>query len=351
MKRKPERVGLPPGTIVFTGKPNTEPVYVHHLQYRENHLKEHEFDTTSDFALDSADKNCVDWYDIRGIHNTDLVQRIGKSFNIHRLILEDVVDIYQRPKMDEYESGLFYLIKSLRFDPVEKKVKTEHIGIYFQQGLTISFQEHASDIFQKVRDRIVSSSGMIRQRGADYLAYALADVIVDNYFVVLEEIEALMEELETEIMTDHETSQKHKMLSMKKELLKVRKNIAPLREALSQLSKTESPHIASSTVFFLRDLYDHVIQCLDMVESFRDLNAGLQDLYHAELSFKMNQVMQVLTLVSTIFIPLTFLAGIYGMNFKNMPELESQYGYYILLGAMLLIGLGLFLIFRRKRWL
>jgi magnesium transporter len=351
MKRTHEQVGLPPGTVVFTGKPSEDPVYVHHVQYKEGHLKEHEFDTSTDFALESDDESCVDWYDIRGIHDTDLVQRIGQAFNIHRLILEDVVDVYQRPKMDEYESGLFYLIKSLRFDPTDKKVKTEHVGIYFQEGLVISFQEYSSDIFQKVKSRIVGSSGMIRQRGADYLAYALADVIVDNYFVVLEEIESLLTELESEILTNHENSQKHKMLSMKKELLKVRKNIAPLREALSQLSKTDSSLIADSTVFFLRDLYDHVIQCLDMVESFRDLNNGLQDLYHAELSFKMNQVMQVLTLVSTIFIPLTFLAGIYGMNFKNMPELDNPYGYYILLGAMLFIGLGLFLYFRKKRWL
>lgn len=284
------------------------------------------------------------------MHDSNLIQLLGKTFELHPLILEDVVDIHQRPKFEEYENGIFIVIRALSFDRQAVKIKTEQIAIYFRKGLLLSFQETESDLFAAVRNRVHSGKGRIRRKGADYLSYALLDNIVDHYYIVLDEVENVVEGLEEELLTNPGHSIKEKIHSLRKELLVVRKSIAPLREAISRFSKSENDLIEESSVVFIRDLYDHTVQIMDMVETYRDMLNGLQDLYISEISFKMNQVMQVLTIITTIFVPLSFLCGLYGMNFDNMPELHFKYGYFILLGVMLLIALGSLIFFKRKKW-
>lgn len=225
------------------------------------------------------------------------------------------------------------------------------MSIYFRNGLLVSFQENETDLFEAVRMRLKSGRGKIRQRGADYLAYALMDTLVDNYLLVLDDIEEIIEALEDDLISEPSNSIKERLHYLKKELLIIRKSIAPLREAISRFSKTENSFIASTTHVFVRDLYDHTVQIMDMVETYRDMLNGLQDLYLSEISYKMNQVMQVLTLIATIFIPLTFLVGIYGMNFDYMPELHWKDGFFALWGLLTVLAIGLVILFKRKRWL
>jgi len=243
------------------------------------------------------------------------------------------------------------VFRALSFDKNKKKVIGEQIALYFKKGLVLTFQEDHTDIFATVRQRIHAGKGKIRQRGADYLGYALTDSIVDNYFIVLDQVEEEIEILEDSLLTAPESSSKADIHQLKKEVIRIRKTIAPLREAISRFSKSENELIEPSTEHFVRDLYDHTIQIMDVVDSYRDMLNGLQDLYISEISFKMNQVMQVLTIITTIFVPLSFLAGLYGMNFEHIPELHHPNGYFILIGVMFLIAVGLLFWFKNKRWL
>nr|WP_299169519.1 magnesium/cobalt transporter CorA [uncultured Allomuricauda sp.] len=351
MNRLRKKTGLAPGSVVFTGNRKVDKVLIHYLQYDGNSLLEKEIDSHSKNELKQSPVDKVDWYDVRGLHDTELVKFFGNNFDIHPLVLEGVVDTYQRPKFEEYDKGNFITLRALSFDKNRVEIIKEHVSIYFNEGFIITFQETESDLFEAVRKRITSSSGRIRQRGADYLAYALVDALVDYYYVVLEEIEEVIEGLEEKMLVELDIKDKTKIHQLKKELLIVRKSVAPLREAIARFSKTDSNVVRDNTQIFIRDLYEHTVQIMDTIDSSRDILNGLQDLFISELSFKMNKVMQLLTLISVIFIPLTFLAGIYGMNFDNIPELHHKHGYHILLGVMLIIVVVLMFIFRRKKWL
>jgi magnesium transporter len=349
-KKKNRKPGLSPGAVVFTGNQKVKDVTIHYTQYNKNDLQSTEFTNKSvpEFIRSSDDK--VDWYDIRGLHDTEFIQQIGNTFNIHPLILEDIADIHQRPKFDEYESGIFIIIKALTFDQEARKVSTEQVSIFFLKGLVISFQEAVTDLFEGVRNRINTGSGRVRQRGSDYLSYALIDNIVDHYYVVLDGFEESIESLEDQLLNDLNDNIKQKIHSLKKELLIVRKSIFPLREAISRFAKCEDDQIDDRTKVFVRDVYDHTIQIMDTIDSYRDMLNGLEDLYLSELSYKMNQVMKILTLIATIFIPLTFLVGVYGMNFEYIPELHWRYSYFTLWGIMIILFVGLMYFFKRKKW-
>ncbi|MEM1321962.1 MAG: magnesium/cobalt transporter CorA [Bacteroidota bacterium] len=349
-KKKPKIVGLPPGSIVFTGNQKVEKVIIHYLVYDSTHFSETTIDNHSQITFKTSDDTQTDWYDIRGLHDINLIETLGRHFDIHPLVLEDIVDIIQRPKLDEYEKGLFITLRALVFDKATLEIKVEQIALYFRKGLLISFQETESDLFLAVRRRIQSGQGRIRDRGSDYLAYALIDNIVDSYYPILDEFEAVIEVLEDKIISDPEENIREQIHHLKKELLVVRKSIAPLREAIGRFAKTEVSFMDEKSKVYIRDLYDHTVQVMDMVESYRDMLNGLQDLYLSEISFKMNQVMQVLTIITSIFVPLSFLTGMYGMNFVNMPELRFKYGYFILLGVMLAIFVGSIVYFRRRKW-
>ncbi len=351
MSKKHKKIGLPPGSVVFTGSRKVEKIGIHYLQYDFDHFKESVLDNHTEITFHQSKEDSIDWYDIRGLHDSNLIETIGKTFQIHPLIQEDIVDINQRPKFEEYENGLFIIIRALAFDKPKVEISTEQVAVYFCKGLLFSFQETQSDLFKSARQRIQSGKGRIRQRGTDYLAYALMDEVVDHYFFVLDQVEQVIEQLEEDLLSKAESNIKDRIHHLKKELFIARKSIAPLREAISKFSKTENEIIDESSSVFLRDLHDHTIQVMDMVENYRDILHGLHDLHLSEISFRMNQVMKVLTIITTIFVPLSFLAGLYGMNFNNMPELQYKNGYFILLGVMVLILVGLLIWFRNKKWL
>ena len=351
MSNHRKKIGLAPGSVIFTGDRKVDKVLIHYMQYDEENSIDKEIDSHSENIFNASPLDKVNWYDVRGIHDTKLIELFGKNFSIHPIVLENIVDVNQRPKFEEYDKGIFIALRALSFNKKKNEVQKEHVVIYFNNGLIITFQETESDLFEAVRKRILSSSVRIRQRETDYLAYALLDVIVDKYYIVLEEMEDVIENLEEKMLVEQNIKDKNKIHHLKKELLIMRKSVAPLREAIGQFSKTESSFVQNNSQAFIRDLYEHTVQIMDSIDSSRDILNGLQDLFISEISFKMNKVMQLLTLISVIFIPLTFLAGIYGMNFDNIPELHYRYGYHILLGVMFVIFIVLLVFFKRKKWL
>ena len=351
MKQKKHRETLPPGSVVFKGDQKVDRIGIHYLKYDAEHLTEQKLDNHTEITFLQSASDTVDWYDIRGLHDTRLIETLGKTFEIHPLIQEDIVDTDQRPKFEEYEKGLFLVIRALSFEKNQEKMNVEHVTIYFKKGLVVTFQETESDLFESVRKRLQARSGKIRTRGADYLVYALADVLVDQYYFMLEDLEEVISRLEEELLDSSDDTMRERIHHIKRTLIGARKSITPLREAVNRFAKSENEIILEGTKVFLRDLYDHTIQVMDMVENYRDMLNGLQDLHLSEISYKMNQVMQVLTIITTVFVPLSFLVGLYGMNFDNMPELHYKYGYFMLWGFMLIIALGLLAWFRRKRWL
>ncbi len=346
-----KKTGLAPGSIVFTGNRKVEKVLIHHLQYDENNSKERVLNNHSESTLTKSKRPIVDWYDVRGMHDTELIDLFGTTFDIHNLILESIVDINQRPKFEEYEKGNFVLLRALTFDTEKLVVKKEHVAIYFNEGFIATFQETESDLFKSVRKRINSERTRIKTRLADYLAFALMDEIVDNYYLVLESIEFEIEILEEKIIDSIDSTNRNKIHHLKKELLILRKSISPLREAISNFYKSESSFIRDDSRVFIRNLYENTVQIMDTVDSYRDILNGLQDLFISEVGFKMNKIMQLLTIISVIFIPLTFLAGVYGMNFEYIPELKFKYSYFILWGVMITIFICMIYFFRKKKWL
>ena len=351
MSNHRKKIGLAPGSVIFTGDRKVDKVLIHYMQYDEENTIDKEIDSHSENIFNASPLDKVNWYDVRGIHDTKLIELFGKNFSIHPIVLENIVDVNQRPKFEEYDKGIFIALRALSFNKKKNEVQKEHVVIYFNNGLIITFQETESDLFEAVRKRILSSSVRIRQRETDYLAYALLDVIVDKYYIVLEEMEDVIENLEEKMLVEQNIKDKNKIHHLKKELLIMRKSVAPLREAFGQFSKTESSFVQNNSQAFIRDLYEHTVQIMDSIDSSRDILNGLQDLFISEISFKMNKVMQFLTLISVIFIPLTFLAGIYWINFDNIPELHYRYGYHILLGVMFVIFILLLVFFKRKKWL
>jgi magnesium transporter len=346
-RQKAKRPGASPGTLEFTGEQRMGEPLVVRVRYNETIF---DVSPAAGKETPAALTGQVTWYDLRGLHDISLVERFGQAFNIHPLVLEDVLNTTQRPKFEEYGSEVFIIITALIYDETLFELHTEQIAIYFSENYLITFQEIQDDTFVAIRERLHSAKRRIRNRKADYLAYALIDNVVDNYFVVLDKIEAQMELLEQEITTRPTKLTKEKIHQLKFQMLAIRKAVMPLREAIGKFARCESNCVEENTGLFLRDLNDHVFRINDLVETYRDMLTGLQDLYLSELSLRMNNVIQVLTIITTIFVPLTFLAGIYGMNFDNMPELHWTNGYFYLLGFMALISLGLIVYFKRKQW-
>ncbi|MCB9081498.1 MAG: magnesium/cobalt transporter CorA [Lewinellaceae bacterium] len=345
-----KKAGLPPGSVVFTGKRKVEHIDIHYLEYNEGEILEQHLDNRNIRSCHVPRPDRVQWYDMRGLHDTELIEAIGSTFEVHPLVLEDIANTQQRPKFEEYDGGIFLVLQALRFDEAEVKVITEQVSLYFGEGFLLSFQEDAEDLFEKIRDRLHAGRGRIRLRGADYLAYAMLDLVIDHYFLVLDQVEVLIEELEADIIGPLAENTKGKIHHLKQEMLVLRRAIAPLREAISRFARAGNEFVTEETVLFIRDLHDHAIQVTDLTDNYRDMLNSLQDLYISEISLRMNNVMQVLTIITTIFVPLTFLAGIYGMNFDNMPELHWKPAYFVLLGVMFVVALALVRYFRYKKW-
>jgi len=292
----------------------------------------------------------VTWINVDGLGNPKRIEELGKCFTIHPLILEDIFNTSQRPKMEDQDQYIYLTLKMLTYPDDVKEIKIEHISMVLGHNFLISFQEDIGDLFDPVRERI-RKEGRIRKLGPDYLAYALIDVVVDNYFVVMEKLEEQVEGLEEELVASPTPDSLQKISRLKRDMIFLRKSVWPLREMINALEQSESVLIKEPTRIYLRDVYNHTIQVIDTLETFRDLVSGMIDIYLSGLSYKMNEIMKVLTLIATIFIPLTFVVGLYGMNFKYMPEIEWEYGYYSVLVVMAVMVAGMLTYYRKKKWI
>lgn len=342
--------GLPPGSLIYTGAGKRHTVNVRRIFYEGETFTETDHDTLANPPTLPMPEG-VTWLDVDGLHDVELIERVGKGLKIHSLVLEDLLNVAHRPKMEDYDTHLFVTLKMLQWDRAKKKVDSEQVSLVLGQNFVVSFQEKPGDVFEPVRDRLRQSSGRIRGRKADYLLFALVDVIVDHYYAVVEGLGERVAELEEAVFANPNEEQLKDIQKLKRQLLQLRRSVYPVRETLNKLEKEDSGLIQEVTYRYFRDVYDHIIQVIDSLESFRDIVSGLKDTYMSSVSFKMNKVMQVLTIISTIFIPLTFLAGIYGMNFEHMPELGWHYSYAVFWAVILVMAVLLLYFFKRKKWL
>ncbi len=342
------RVGAVPGTLVHIGEKRADKVRMQIIDYDEHEVRQLS-PTTIQECLAFKDSKTVTWINIDGLHDISIIETIGKHFDIHPLTLEDILHAEQRPKVEMFPNYAYVVLKMMRIDDADN-LQVEQVSLIITKGCVISFQEQEGDVFDYVRQRIVESKGRIRTMGSDFLAYALIDAIVDHYFVILENFLDETESLESELLTSNHSRLLMEIQDIKRQIIFLRKSIWPLREVLNQLEKYETVIFSAAVNPYLRDVYDHTIQVVDMVEGLRDTISGMMDIYMSSASNRMNEIMKVLTVFSAIFIPLTFIAGVYGMNFEHMPELQLRYGYFAVLGFMAAVAATLLIIFRIKRW-
>lgn len=350
LRRRVRKRGLPPGTVTYVGPERTRPVVLEAIHAGPEGVQRKTLAGPEDCRA-YVDAPGMVWINMDGLHDSDCVVCMGEIFGLHPLVLEDIVHTGQRPKLDDLDDALFAVVKMLRYDEKRRAVVDEQVSFVLKPGLLLTFQEKAEgDVFGEVRKRLLAG-GRLAKAGPDYLMYALIDAVVDNYFVVLERMGEDIEEIEEKLLSAPTPAELETIHALKREALFLRKFVWPLREVLARLEKSGFDLVDESTIVYLRDLYDHTIQVMDTIETFRDMLSGMLDLYLSNVSLKLNETMKVLTIISTIFIPLSFLASLYGMNFKHMPELETEYGYYVVLGVMATTVAGMLYYFRKKGWL
>lgn len=344
------KVGLAPGTAVFIGERRRESCRIDLLDFDPIQVMEARDVAVADCA-DLATTETVSWIQVNGVHDIAVIEALASSFALHPMTVEDIVNTSQRPKCEFFPHYCFVALKMLECSAGSPSLRAEHVSVIFGANFVISFLEDEGDVFDSVRERIRQSLGRVRNMHADYLAFCLIDAVVDHYFLAIEQIGDAIEIFDARILTDPRPSDIQEIHFFKTQVLKLRKAAWPLRESLALLARGESPLQRPETSVFWRDLHDHSFQVIDSVETGRDVLASLHDSYLSSLSYRMNEVMKVLTIISTIFIPLTFIVGVYGMNFKNMPELDWQPGYFVVWAVMITLGLSLFGYFRRRRWI
>jgi magnesium transporter len=341
---------MTPGTLHPEEEPLAGQVRITVIDYDADHYEERTV-TDIEECFPYRDTGTVTWINIDGLANIDVIGKIGNCFSIHPLTLEALLNTEQRPKIVDMETYIYLSLKMLSMKKESYDIKVEHVSIIIGPNYLISFQEDVGDVFDPVRERIRREGGRVRKNGPDYLAYALIDDIVDNYFIVMEKIEERVEDLEEELVVSATRESVWKINRLKKDMIFLRKAVWPLREVITGLERAESPLIKESTHIYLRDVYDHTIQVIDTLETLRDMVSGMLDIYLSSLSYKMNEIMKVLTLIATIFIPLTFVAGVYGMNFRYMPELTWEYGYFTVWGVMIIMVVLMLFYFRKRQWI
>jgi magnesium transporter len=345
------KAGLAPGTLVHIGEARTDKVKMEVIDYSEASFEQKAIERVEECFPFKA-RPTITWVNIDGVHDIGIIEKIGKEFRINDLVLEDIVNTEQRPQAKDFGSFIFIVLKMAKYDPADDELLTEQVSLVVGSNFVISFQEgKEGDVFGSVRERIRAGKDRIRKMGADYLAHALMDASVDSYFTVLEQIGMKLEDVEDETLNHPTPKTLEQIHKLKRNLIFLRKAVWPVREVASFLERSESPLIEKTTKIYFRDIFDHSLQLIDLIETFRDVAAGMLDIYLSSLSNRMNEVIKVLTIISTIFIPLTFLAGLYGMNFKNMPELGWRFGYYGVLALMVAIVVFMLFFFKRKRWI
>ncbi len=345
-----KKPGSAPGTLIYIGKAPKAPVYLTVIDYDEKN-----FEARKELGIEELqaykEKKSVSWIDMSGVHDVQMVEKMGEAFGIHGLVLEDILHTTQRPKLEEHDGYIYLVMRVLKWNDEANEIAQEQMSFVLGDQFLLSFQEVPGDVFEPLRERMKTPKWRTKKRGSDYLLYSLMDAVVDNYFLVLEKLSACIEVLEVEVGSKADSAALEKIYRMKREILFLRKSIWPLREVLNQLLHLDSELVSEQVKPYIRDVYDHSIQVVEIVESLRDMLSGLQDLYLSMVSNRMNDVMKVLTIIATIFIPPTFVAGLYGMNFDNIPELHLRYGYFYVLGVMGFMITGLLLFFKNKKWL
>lgn len=348
-KPRSHKAGLPPGSLVYIGDKPVQRVKISVLDYDEQKLDERQA-TTVEACFASKGTPTVSWINVAGL-NPKVIQALGAHYDLHPLIQEDILNTDQRPKLEEFDSYLYVVFKRLSVNGSVTKIASEQISLIVGGPFLLSFQESVGTVFDPVRDRLRGGVSRMRKMGADYLAYSLLDATVDHYFTVLEAVGEEIGQLEEHLLKHPTPKTSAAIHRLKREMIFLRKAIWPLREVVGGLIRSESKLVKATTRTYLRDVYDHIVQLIDTVESFRDLLSGMLDVYLSAMSNRLNEVIKVLTIITTIFIPLSFVAGIYGMNFRFMPELEQPWGYPAVLAVMAAIGLGMGIFFRQKKWM
>jgi magnesium transporter len=353
LKNTLKSVGKAPGTLIYIGEITTPvtDVSISITEYDQHTIKSYQAKTVEE-CVSCKFSAFNSWINVDGVHNVDIIKTLGEQFGLHQLTLEDILNTEIRPKIEVFENYMLIIVKMLRYNTQEKEIEAEQVSLVLGDNYVLSFQENKTgDVFDGIRLRIANPHGRHRKSGPDYLLYSLLDAIVDHYFVVLERIGEKLEDLEEEITGSPSQQVLKNLYALKQELIFMRRSVWPLREIISSLDREESVLIRKEIRKYIRDIYDHTIQVIDTTESFRDSTGSLLDLYLSSVSNRTNDVMKVLTMISTIFMPLTFIAGVYGMNFEYMPELKWRYGYFVVLGLMVISIIIMFIWFRRKKWL
>jgi magnesium transporter len=351
VKKRSETLGMPPGSLVYVGDKPQKEVTITVENYNDQDYAEYTKTSFRECLVFAKETSHVTWIDINGFQQIKDLEYLGECFHLHPLVLEDILNSDQRPKVEDFGDYLFIIVKMLHHDEKTHEVLTEQISLILGNNYVISLHENDTDLFAPVRQRLKTSSGRIRKAKADYLAYALLDLIVDHYFLVLEQLGEVVEDLEEELVTNPVPATLNKIYNLKRNTIMIRRAVWPLREVVSSLERSDSALIEESTVVYLRDVYDHVTITMDSIETYRDILSGILDIYLSSISNRLNEVMKVLTIIATIFIPLTFIAGVYGMNFKYMPELEYHWGFHACLLGMALIAGGMLVFFKKRGWL
>ncbi|MFZ0454106.1 MAG: magnesium/cobalt transporter CorA, partial [Ignavibacteriaceae bacterium] len=340
---------------IFTGEKKTENVSISLFDYNSGNFSETKVDDLNELEKYRNNSN-VTWINVVGLHDINILDKIGIIFNIHPLVLEDILNVSHNPKIEEYDSYLFIVVKMINYIDNSNKLDIEQVSLIIGKNYIITFQEKNGDVFDPIRERIRTAKGMIRKYSEDYLAYRILDSIIDNYFSVLECFDDRIEDIEDQILTDPDESSLEEIHHLRKELIKLRRAVSPLREMIFTIEKEKFNLIQKTTFVYLRDLSDHVKQIIDTIENYREFINGLLEVYLSNASHRMNEVVKLLTIISTIFIPLTFIVGIYGMNFRtdasrwNMPELDWAFGYPFVMIMMVVIAVTLIIFFKKKRW-
>ncbi len=350
-KSRSKKKGLPPGSLVHIGKHPKSPIQLSIIRYSSSECQIVEKSTLEECRA-LVPENTILWINVDGIYDPEIIRALGEHFRIHPLVLEDIANADQRPKMEDYGTYLYLVSKMLTYHPEKKTIQSEQVSFVLGSNWVLTFQEEKEgDVFEPVRERIKREKGFIRQMGADYLAYSLLDVIVDHYYNSLERIGDEVEGLEEKILDDPQSDHIATLHHLKREVVSIRRSVWPLREVLAGIDRVESDLIQNKTKTYFRDVYDHITQMIDSVETFKEMLSGLLDIYLSSISQKQNAVMKTLTVVSTIFLPLTFLVGVYGMNFEHMPELKWHYGYLLVWGAIAMIVTFMLVLFKRRKWI
>ncbi len=355
LKNAKKKTGQYPGSLIYTGERGLNGIQITIINYTKDDFRVRKVEDIASVQK-FAETDELTWLNIDGIHNTNFIGKIGEIFNIHPLTLEDILNTSHRPKTEDNLDYIFIVLKMLTYDSKKSKMKSEQVSLVINNKFLLSFQEDKIDEFEGIRENIKTNKGHIRDWGTDFLAYRILDLIVDNYFILLENIGDRIEAVEDELLLHPDENCLRKIYEIKEDLLLIRRAAWPLRETVSSLERIDSVLLNRKIRPYVRDVYDHVIQIIDTTENYREMVSALQDIYLSTISNKMNEIMKVLTIISTIFIPLNFIAGVYGMNFNteiskyNMPELNWVFGYPMILTVMLSVSAGLIFFFKRKKW-